>query len=365
MRTKDNQKYYIYCITNLNNNKLYIGQTNDFNRRCGEHKSCARSILYRTYAKNCMPISRAMARHGIDNFKFDIIEEHTSKYDLDCAEDFWIEFFQSRKKAFGYNILKGGNSGNKGHKLSESTIHKIKLGIKSRSEEYKKLIAKRISDTQRGRHNSPQTEFKKGHKLSEESIKKISNSLKGKPSWNKGTKGIMHPTYSFPKGHMPWNFNKFGIMKANKASFKPGHVSWAKGTKDLTRNGSKITGDDAKRIVDMFHNQCKNKNELAKLYNIKERAIRDIVYGRTFDNITNVKGKYTKKSSLLTADKVIEILNCYKEFGVSVASEKFNVQKRVVNYISSGFCFSEITGIQYTGKSKRKIKIDKIGTYDI
>ena len=30
--------YYIYKITNILNNKIYIGRTNDFKRRMREHK---------------------------------------------------------------------------------------------------------------------------------------------------------------------------------------------------------------------------------------------------------------------------------------------------------------------------------------
>lgn len=49
--------YYIYCDTNKKNNHKYIGQTNNYQRRIREHRSCAFNekassyndlILYRT-----------------------------------------------------------------------------------------------------------------------------------------------------------------------------------------------------------------------------------------------------------------------------------------------------------------------------
>ena len=33
--------YYIYCYINKINNHKYVGQTNDYERRIREHRSCA------------------------------------------------------------------------------------------------------------------------------------------------------------------------------------------------------------------------------------------------------------------------------------------------------------------------------------
>ena len=33
--------YYIYCYTNKINQHKYVGQTNNYNRRIREHRSCA------------------------------------------------------------------------------------------------------------------------------------------------------------------------------------------------------------------------------------------------------------------------------------------------------------------------------------
>lgn len=60
----------IYRITNLINNKVYIGKTNNFERRYKEHfrktniKSDPNKILY-----------LAMHKYGFENFKMDIVEE--------------------------------------------------------------------------------------------------------------------------------------------------------------------------------------------------------------------------------------------------------------------------------------------------
>lgn len=55
------QIFYLYKITNLVNNKIYIGQTNDPKQRWSHHKSDAN--------KPIMAISRAMNKYGISNLK--------------------------------------------------------------------------------------------------------------------------------------------------------------------------------------------------------------------------------------------------------------------------------------------------------
>jgi group I intron endonuclease len=56
---------YIYKITNKINNKCYIGQTilNLF-VRWKQHKRIS---------SNCLYLKRAFDKHGIDNFKFELI----------------------------------------------------------------------------------------------------------------------------------------------------------------------------------------------------------------------------------------------------------------------------------------------------
>ncbi len=55
---------YVYQITNLINNKKYIGITNNYIKRWSNHKS--------GNSKN-MVIGRAIEKYGIENFKFEIL----------------------------------------------------------------------------------------------------------------------------------------------------------------------------------------------------------------------------------------------------------------------------------------------------
>lgn len=144
--------YYIYVIRNTINGKLYIGQTCDPQKRWHRHKSDAKSKIIR----NKMVISRAITKHSYNNFTFTVIEEWQTLEEVNEAEIFWIEFFNTRNTNIGYNIEAGGRSG-------PNKITKIK----------------------------------------------ISSSLRGKTAWNKGIK----------TGLIPWNKGTKGVIKANSGSF--------------------------------------------------------------------------------------------------------------------------------------------------
>jgi len=106
---KDLLKYkYIYKITNLINNKIYIGQ----------RQSKVESTLDIKYMGSGKALKRAFKKYGIKNFTKEIIEICESKEQLDEREIYWIKKFKSTDNKIGYNIAHGaGGNGaaNKGN----------------------------------------------------------------------------------------------------------------------------------------------------------------------------------------------------------------------------------------------------------
>ena len=86
----------IYKITNKLNNKAYIGQSIDIERRFEEHKRDK---------DNCR-IHLAIQKYGVDNFVFEIIEKCPPNK-LDEREKFWIAYYKTF--GHGYNATEGGN----------------------------------------------------------------------------------------------------------------------------------------------------------------------------------------------------------------------------------------------------------------
>jgi len=92
---------YIYKITNLINNKSYIGQTStSIQKRFQGH------ILdsHKENLKN-RPLYRAMRKYGVENFQIQLVEE-VSRELLSEREQYWILYYNTYRN--GYNATLGG-----------------------------------------------------------------------------------------------------------------------------------------------------------------------------------------------------------------------------------------------------------------
>jgi hypothetical protein len=102
---------YIYTITNLENDKLYVGKTtlpNPYDR-WKQHLQNARSKnkVAENSSIHSMPIVSAICKYGADNFKFRVLEE-CSDNSVNERETFWINKLDAYGKN-GYNITLGGD----------------------------------------------------------------------------------------------------------------------------------------------------------------------------------------------------------------------------------------------------------------
>lgn len=131
----------IYKIENLNNGKIYIGQSNDIARRFYEHMTKGTSSR--------IPVDEVIQKEGASSFSYEIVEE-CSVEDLNEREKFWIKFFKTN--VYGYNKNEGGltdliGSHNPNSKLTENDVIKIRqaynnhLKQKDVYEDYKNIIS--------------------------------------------------------------------------------------------------------------------------------------------------------------------------------------------------------------------------------
>ena len=91
-------KMYIYQITNLINNKIYIGKTNNPQKRWDNHK-CSNDPN--------MVIARALRKYGINNFKFEVLYRNISIEDIDdtihCLTHFKnLKYLKNTKEIINY-----------------------------------------------------------------------------------------------------------------------------------------------------------------------------------------------------------------------------------------------------------------------
>lgn len=92
--------YYIYKVTNIINNKVYIG------------RHLVRSKVYEaesdSYYGSGVYIKRALKKYGKINFKKEVLEYLETREDADVRERYWIQYYNSTDSDIGYNLSKGG-----------------------------------------------------------------------------------------------------------------------------------------------------------------------------------------------------------------------------------------------------------------
>jgi group I intron endonuclease len=182
----------IYGIRNMVNEKWYIGQSVDIDRRW----RCELSRLRHCRLEN-PHLMAAWKKYGDGVFEFRILEECGEDM-LDVREAAWIAHYRSDQREWGYNLESGGHTSKH---LSEETRRKIglaNLGSKGplgykHDDEFRRRMSmammgnknslgykhtedskRRIGRAKMGNHHTL------GHKLSDETKEKMRRAKLGK-----------------------------------------------------------------------------------------------------------------------------------------------------------------------------------------
>lgn len=125
----------IYTIRNIVNNKIYIGQSLYISKRFSNHKyKLKNDIHYNPYLQS------SFNKYGFNNFIFETIEVCTED-NLNEREMYWVSFYKSYNRNFGYNIQEP--SEDKNYKVSNETKMKIvELQTKYTDNELLEMIVK-------------------------------------------------------------------------------------------------------------------------------------------------------------------------------------------------------------------------------
>lgn len=164
----------IYKITNIQNNKIYIGSAHNFRERWARHKCQLNSQKH--HSKH---LQRAWNKWGEKNFKFEIIEEcedavllEREQYYLDTLKPFSPNGYNESKKATNC-VLYGENNGMYGKKGKDNP----NFGRKNTDETKRKM-----------------SESAKGKKRSEKTKKKLSETRK--TLFKEGKLEAYHPQWT-------------------------------------------------------------------------------------------------------------------------------------------------------------------------
>lgn len=122
-------KTAIYKITNILNNKLYIGISSNPQKRWGEHRRHTKKTHTKLY--------NAFKKYGNEVFKFSILYWCDTRNEAKELEHLIVEVCETRTK--GYNMCKGGGGGaagvdnpNYGKHLAPEVCAKMSIAARNR-----------------------------------------------------------------------------------------------------------------------------------------------------------------------------------------------------------------------------------------
>lgn len=122
--------YYIYCYTNKINQHKYVGQTNNFNRRVREHRSCAFNEKASSY--NDL-IHKKIREYGEAAFEISLLEKLYTEdiQEVNEREKYWVKKLESHcSTGKGYNVSWGGDSREHARTWTKEEIQDMKQLIK-------------------------------------------------------------------------------------------------------------------------------------------------------------------------------------------------------------------------------------------
>lgn len=293
-------KMYIYQITNLKNQKVYIGQTNNISKRWSNHKCCN--------SPN-MVIAKAIKKYGVENFKFEILYRGLSVEEADEKE---IELIKEKQSLVpnGYNVEKGGhrNNGiqrfgadNSNAHLTEEEAQFIldnrnipmyvlydEYSEKISYEQFKKIYHHQtyknlISHSEEYPYNFEfSNQFSSGNKLDYDEICSIRKRYNNSEYWldvYKDYKDIYSDKWTF------WNIyygNRYKLVMPEVFTVENRKKHSGLGKNGEKNGRSKLTEQDVLKIRDL-HKQGVSNSEIYKLYpHLTPTSIRGVINKKTW-----------------------------------------------------------------------------------
>lgn len=115
----------IYSITNTLDGKRYIGKSVNIEGRFSGHRS---GLSKPTRGKDVnRHLYNAVRKYGLENFKFEIIDV-CDRDSLPERELYWMDFYNSCNREFGYNLRRDSSSGMFVSEETRELKRKISLG---------------------------------------------------------------------------------------------------------------------------------------------------------------------------------------------------------------------------------------------
>ena len=130
---------WIYKITNIQNNKVYIGQSiRPIQDRFHRHINDALNNILDTH------FARAIRKYGKDNFIIEQIDQAQTQDELNKKEQYWIQYYNSVQNGYNETDAISKCGGNTYQSKTEKEMEVIKEKIRQTKLGAKNPMAKKI-----------------------------------------------------------------------------------------------------------------------------------------------------------------------------------------------------------------------------
>jgi group I intron endonuclease len=133
---------WIYKITNIQNNKCYIGQSiRPIQQRFNRHMNDALNNILNTH------FARAIRKYGKENFTIEAIDTANSQDELNQKEQYWIHFYNSVEDGYNETSAISKCGGNTYESKTEEEMQAISEKIRQTKLGSKNPMARKIKRT--------------------------------------------------------------------------------------------------------------------------------------------------------------------------------------------------------------------------
>lgn len=240
----------IYGIINRVTNDFLIGHSIDINNRLrGHFKALKLGKHWNPY------LQAAYNKYGLQTFETRLIQEVRDKYNLECREDYWMDYYGTHSD---YNIVEASGS-----RLGEVHSKQVKRKLsKSIKQLWKKWKNRGYGGGMLGRKHSEESRKKCGHIITKEQREKQSKLMKGRILSKEHKKALHKGSKEFWTGHHHTEESVEKIRQAAIQQFKDpkqrkkaskshkGQKAWNKGLVGIQKAWNKgLTKETDERVM--------------------------------------------------------------------------------------------------------------------
>lgn len=276
------EHYIIYKYIKIDENEVvYVGRTNNLERRRREHEVYEPTQVNRPHYN--YPLSRGIRKYGKDAYKCEIIEEVFTYEESLKQEKYWIKYYNTFNDPSKYNYTPGGELSFTTAKFEDEIIEEVKNLLEQRVDyetikDRTGISISHISEINTGKRRRdrnrtyPINEMTRGRKINSEQLQEIICLLQ-------------NTDMTCAEIGQKYNVSGTEIQKINYGSIqKQEGITYPIRTRIISHKKHTLTAEELSELCNDIINTNISFNQLANKYNISTTTVYNINKGTSRKN---------------------------------------------------------------------------------